>query len=50
MDYTKLNDDIWCEIISYLNLKDIYNLENSDDLLERTRNDHNKDWSGMVRT
>ena len=41
MDYTKLNDDIWCEIISYLNLKDIYNLENSDDsfkhLLERTR-------------
>ena len=41
MNYTRLNDDIWCEIISYLNLKSIYSLEFTDEyfkhVLERTR-------------
>ena len=41
MNYSELNDDIWCEIISYLNLKSIYSLENSNkffqSLFARTR-------------
>jgi hypothetical protein len=41
MKYSELNDDIWDEIISYLNLKSIYNLELTDKffqgVLERTK-------------
>ena len=41
MDIRKLNDDIWSEILSYLDLKSIFILEQTDvifeEILERTR-------------
>lgn len=41
LNYLALTDDVWCEIVSYLNLKSIYNLEHTDtffeNLLQRTK-------------
>ena len=34
MNYLALNDNVWGEIVSYLNLKSIYNLEFTDTFLE----------------
>lgn len=35
MKHTDLNDDVWCEIFSYLNLKSIYNLELTDKFFQQ---------------